>query len=85
MDTMDKILIELYVPSINENYDVFIPTSRKRYEVENMLSKMIEELSLNRYSNNENILCYFEDGKIINRNLRVIDCKITNGTKLMLI
>ena len=85
MDTMDKILIELYVPSINENYDVFIPTSRKIYEVENMLSKMIEELSLNRYSNNENILCYFEDGKIINRNLRVIDCKITNGTKLMLI
>ena len=85
MDTMDKILIELYVPSINENYDVFIPTSRKIYEVENMLSKMIEELSLNRYSNNENVLCYFEDGKIINRNLRVIDCKITNGTKLMLI
>jgi len=85
MDTMDKILIELYVPSINENYDVFIPTSRRIYEVENMLSKMIEELSLNRYSNNENILCYFEDGKIINRNLRVIDCKITNGTKLMLI
>ena len=85
MDTMDKILIELYVPSINENYDVFIPTSRRIYEIENMLSKMIEELSLNRYSNNENILCYFEDGKIINRNLRVIDCKITNGTKLMLI
>ena len=85
MDTMDKILIELYVPSINENYDVFIPTSRRIYEVENMLSKMIEELSLNRYSNNENILCYFEDGKIINRNLKVIDCKITNGTKLMLI
>ena len=43
MDTMDKILIELYVPSINEDYDVFIPTSRKIYEVENMLSKMIEE------------------------------------------
>ena len=85
MDTKDKVLIELYIPSLKEHYDVFIPTGRKVYEVESLLSKMIEELSLNRYNNVESMLCYFDNGKIINRNLKIGDCDITNGTKLMLL
>ena len=41
MDTKDKVLIELYIPSLKEHYDVFIPTGRKVYEVESLLSKMM--------------------------------------------
>ncbi len=85
MDTMDKVLIDLYVPSLNEHYDVYLPISRKIYEVEKLLSKMIEELSYERYKNSESLLCYYDTGKIINSNLRVIDCEIATGTRLMLL
>ncbi len=85
MDTMDKVLIDLYVPSINEHYDVYLPMARKVHEVENLLSKMIEELSYERYKNSESILCYYDNGKIINSNLRIIDCEISMGTRLMLL
>ena len=85
MDTMDKVLIDLYVPSLNEHYDVYLPISRKIYEVEKLLSKMIEELSYERYKNSESVLCYYDTGKIINSNLRIIDCEIATGTRLMLL
>ena len=69
MDTTNKVLIEVYVPSINEHYDVYVPILRKIHEVQILLSKMIEELSCNRFKNEEAFLCYYKTGKIIDANL----------------
>lgn len=85
MDTMDKVLVDLYVPALNEHYDVYLPLSRKIYEVEELLSHMIQELSYERYNNPDNVLCYYDTGKIINGNLRIIECDISIGTRLMLL
>ena len=85
MDSTDKVLVDLFVPSLSEHYDVYLPLSRKIYEVEGLLSKMIEELSHDRYKNPYNVLCYYDNGKIIDSNLRINDCDITTGTRLMLL
>jgi len=85
MDTMDKVLVDLYVPALNEHYDVYLPLSRKIYEVEELLAEMIKELSYERYDNPNNVLCYFDSGKIIDSNLRIIECDISIGTRLMLL
>ena len=44
---MDKVLINLYVPEIDNSYEIFIPTNKKVGEIIILLNKAINELSNN--------------------------------------
>ena len=83
---MRKVLVEVFVPTIAERYDVFIPETSHVSEVLELLKKAITDLSDGRFvATNETTLCYRESGSIINVNMTVYELGIHNGSKLMLI
>lgn len=83
---MDKVLVEVFVPVLNNSFDIFISLQSPMYEVLDLIKKAIIEISDGRFIGNENTtICHREDGTIININLSVYELEIRNGSKLMLI
>ncbi|MDQ0885065.1 hypothetical protein QFZ81_000153 [Paenibacillus sp. V4I9] len=83
---MDKILVELFVPAVNQSYDVYIPFTSKMHEIEKLLTKAITELSAGYYAVSENtVICERTSGSILDINLSAQELGLLNGSKLMLI
>lgn len=83
---MNKVLVELYVPSLGKSYDVYIPLTSRVAEVKVLLAKAIGDLSEGGYPPmNEVLLCDYITGKEYDVNLKVYELEIDNGSKLMLI
>lgn len=83
---MGKVLVNIYIPVINAEYDVLIPIQSQIFEVTELIIKAIIELSEKRFIPTEDtVLSYRENGEIIDTNSTVYDLGISNGVKLMLI
>lgn len=83
---MDKILVEVYVPTLRTAYDMFLPGDAMMSEVLKLIKKAVSDLSGGRFiPDDSTIICYRENGAIININLSVFELGIHNGSKLMLI
>ena len=83
---MNKKLIEVYVPALSESFDIFVPKKCMIYELLALISQTIESLSSNRYIHtNNSMLCYRENGKIIDINATAEEAGIENGLQLLLI
>ena len=83
---MDKILVEVYLPAANKNYDVFIPLKSKMHEIVEMLSGAFADLSQVYFKASEvNVLCYRASGKVLDINMSAEELGLNNGSKLMLI
>lgn len=83
---MDKVLIKLYVPIIEQQFDILIPNNRKIYSVIKLLEKGINELSGGFYKPvNMPMLYEKTTGREYDINLSVKDNNIKNGTELVLI
>ncbi len=83
---MNKILIKLYVPSIEETYDIKIPLNKKVSEVITLLIKAIDEFCGGTY-NPEQIPRLYDllTEEAIDVDLTVREAKIVNGMQLILI
>lgn len=83
---MNKFLITVMVPTIEEEYDVYIPNNKKIGTIKKYLLKAISEMSSNNFSK------MVEDVRIIDRNtgleydndMYVKDTGIKNGSKIIL-
>ena len=83
---MEKILIEVYVPSILETFDIFVPQQCMVYELLILISQAIENITSDRYVNTpESMLCYRSNGEILDINATADEAGIRNGIQLMLI
>ncbi len=83
---MNKVLVEVFVPSANLTYDAYIPLESKIWEVADLLSSAISDLSNNEYKKGRNVtICNFSSGKEYDKNMRVFEANIDNGTKIMII
>ena len=83
---MDKILVEVYLPSAVLTYDVYIPIESKISEITQLISNAITDISDNKYKKGVDItLCDFLTGKEYNQNTRVFETNLENGSKLMLV
>ncbi|WP_234121606.1 methyltransferase [Clostridium hydrogenum] len=83
---MDKILVDVYVPAINKNYDIYIPFKSKFYEVTKLIVHMVCELSENYFiGQDDSIICDRKSGAIYNINMSSEQLGLKNGFKLMLI
>ena len=83
---MKKILITIYVLSIGEQYDLFVPIDMKVIQVINLIQKSIHDLSGGDYvikNDNEIILSDYE-GKVINPNNIVKFSGLRNGCKVIM-
>lgn len=80
-----KVLIRLYIPEIEENYEIFIPINKTIGQLTRLLNKLINNISGNIYPIKENIKIYnrrtFEEYDV-NKIVRNTDIK--NGTELVI-
>ena len=82
---MNKILISVYVLTIEEEYDMFIPINENMKNVLNLIQQTVNELSDGYYVINQNALLYNGiDGKIINNNI-VKFSGLKNGSRVLLV
>ena len=83
---MDKILVSIYVLTIGEEYDIYIPINEKVSDIISLIQNSVREMSGNYYQINTNAMLYSGiDGNIINSNNIVKFSGLTNGARLLLI
>jgi hypothetical protein len=82
---MNKILVSIYVPSINKSYDVYISSDSCIGDIKNILGSSIEKLSNKRFVSVNNVLVDGITGKEFDNDLLVSETNIENGSKLILI
>lgn len=83
---MNKVLVRLYVPTIDKKYDIWLPVNKKIYKIINLLVKAIKENTIGYYTPKTLPMLYDKvTGKVYNINLKIIETNIRNGTELILI
>ena len=82
----NKVLVEIFVPSVEKVYSVWLPANKKIGNILSLLSKVICELNGNIDVINNNC-CMFNriNGKKYEPNITLRDTDIRNGTKLVII
>ena len=83
---MNKVLIKLYVPAIEKEYDIWLPINKKIYKIVNMLEKSVNELCGGYYIPTKTAMLYDKNtAKPYDMNLNVKENNIKNGTEIILI
>ena len=83
---MNKVLVKVYVPIIEEQYDILIPLNRRIYNVIKLLTKAINELSNGYYVPYQTPILYDKiTATPYDKNLSIRESDIRNGTELILI
>lgn len=81
----DKILVMVYVPMLEQEYDIYIPLSKKIGTVKNLIVSIIEEQSNGTFVNDNCKNLYDKKtGDILNEQLFVKKSSIHNGSRLIL-
>ena len=83
---MDKIVISLYVPRVEQRYDVRIPVFLTVKEVIGLLSGAVENLTDGRFhASGDELLCEKNRNILLDNSFRIEDYAIGNGDELILI
>lgn len=82
---MNKLLVEIYVPSIGSVYDVIIPYKARVFEITHLITYAVEKLSNGLFVAKDVALCDWVSGSIYDNNMSVEDMSLRNGSRLMLI
>lgn len=82
----NKVLVKVYVPSIDEGYEIYIPTNETIDKVLELIIKSVFELSDENLDLNQNHYLLDPETSIIYENANIIrDTNIKNSKKLILI
>jgi hypothetical protein len=82
----NKILIELYVPLIEKNYDLYVPINKKIGTIKNLIEEGLVELTDNAYAIKPDTNLYSkETGQVYDVNQNVRDTDLVNGSRIILI
>ena len=82
----NKILIRLYIPLIEEEYDIFIPINKRVGTIKQLLEKCISEQNDNGYVLAEDTILYSKETcKVYDVHLLVKDTDLKNGSRVVLL
>ena len=82
----NKILIELYIPLIEKNYDLYIPINKKIGTIKNLIEEGLIDLTDHDYIIKEESNFYSkETGKVYDVNKSVRETDLKNGSRIVLI
>lgn len=76
----NKILVTIYIPLLDESYDIFIPVNKKVGTIKKTVLESIRNLENKSY-----LLMNKSDCKVIDENVYVKNSGIQNGSKLILL
>lgn len=81
-----KILVNVAVPAINENYDMFIPDCIGIRELIALIAQAVEEASSKKYvSSGNELLCHKRKNMLLSGEVTPDAYDIENGDSLILI
>jgi len=82
----NKIFVQLYLPLLEKEYDLFLPINKRVGTVKQLIEKSLSESNDIIYTIKDNSNLYSKDnGKPYDVQLLVKDTDIKNGSKLVLI
>ena len=82
----NKILIELYIPLIEKNYDLYIPINKTIGTIKKLIEEGLVDLTNDAYEIKETTNLFSkETGKIYDVNKKVRETDLKNGSKIVLI
>ena len=82
---MEKVLVNLFVPSLGERYDVYLPTFLRVDVITSLLAEIIVDLSAHQYvSSGEEFLCSIDQNQLLRQERTLTDYDIVNGEHMML-
>lgn len=82
---MKKILVTIYVLSLQQEFDVFIPIAMNMKDAISLIQDSIVKLSNENYQKKDNVMLFDEDGKIINLNNKAKFSGLNNGSIVVLV
>lgn len=77
---MNKILINLYIPSLDKNYNMFIPINKKVGTIKSTIIRTTKNLVEGNYK-----LLLLDSGNIVDDNVYIKNSGIVNGSRLILL
>lgn len=82
----NKVLVDVYVPLIEQEFNLFIPVNRKIGLIKKIIGNSVVELSDGNYQVDTELNLYNkETNRIYNDDIYLINTDIRNGSKLMLL
>lgn len=82
----NKILIELSIPLIEKNYDLYIPINKKVGTVKKLIEEGLLDLTDNDYVIKESSNFYSkETGEVYDVNKTIRETDLKNGSRIILI
>lgn len=83
---MNKVLVKLYVPTIGQEYDIWIPVNRRIHNAIRLIVKALDELVEGGFKPNRIPELYDKKTALpYNINLSIRQTNIRNGSELILI
>ena len=80
-----KVLVQLFVPEIEQTYELYLPINKNIYQVKKMIEGVIREYAVDYYADaNEFILMNRRDSSVYQNGDYVRNTNIRNGTELVL-
>jgi len=86
-DDVNKVLISVFVPAIEMEFESYVPINRKVGTIKKYILSSLSQLSDGSYEKDMNSVTFIDKstGKIFENNDNVKDSGITNGTKIVII
>ncbi len=82
----NKILIELEIPLLEKQYDLFIPINKKIGTIKKLIEDFLIDITDHEYEIREDSNLYSKDtGDIYDVNKNVRDTDLKNGSRVILI
>ena len=82
----NKVLVELFVPTIDEVYDLYLPVNRKIGNIIALLNKSLNELTNGEFVGDEHTMLYNRNtGELYNVDSFLRDTNIRNGSSIVIL
>ena len=86
MKMSNKVLIKLYVPTLGETFDIFIPVNEMIWRVNRLIVKLVSDMSEGSFIlDKDYAMINMDTGKIYDNNDIIINTDIRNATRILLV
>ena len=83
---MNQVLVNVYVPSIQQSFDVFVPVTVPVITVSELVKKAVSELTEKRFPvETDAFLCMRDSGEVLDINKSIYEQGVVTGSRLMLV
>ena len=80
-----KVLIKLYVPEIEQVYELFIPVNKNIYQIKKLIKAILQELNMFNYGDeNSYVMENRRTNKIYDNSEVIRNTDIRNGSELVI-